>query len=175
VRRPLLVLAGVAMVAAGSVAPAQEGRGPAGRRAEREELFKMIDAYVVSNLQESLGITDAQFARLLPAVKRLQTARRDYVEKRRETLFEMRHLLASGAGTEPQIAELMKRLRSLEAEAPAAIQKDLDAVDAQLTPVQQAKFRLMELRVEQRLRELVRRGRGSGPRGPRPQPEDEEP
>ena len=36
----------------------------------------MVDAYIVSNLQESLGLTDEQFVRLLPLVKRLQSERR---------------------------------------------------------------------------------------------------
>ncbi len=125
----------------------------------------MVDAYVVSTLQESLGLTDAQFARLLPAVRRLQSTRRDFAEKRRDTLVELRQVLASGAGTEARVAELMVRLKALERDEPAAVRKEADAVDAQLTPLQQAKLRLMEARIEQRLRELVRRGQGPGPRG----------
>jgi hypothetical protein len=125
----------------------------------------MVDAYVVSTLQESLGLTDQQFARLLPAVRRLQSTRRDFAEKRRETLVEMRAILASGTGTEGRIAELMSRLKAMEHDEPEAVRREADAVDAQLTPVQQAKLRLMEARIEQRLRELVRRGQGPGPRG----------
>ena len=32
----------------------------------------MVDAYVVSNLQESLGLSDEQFAKAIPLVKKLQ-------------------------------------------------------------------------------------------------------
>ena len=42
----------------------------------------------------------------------------------------------------------------------------MEALDAALTPLQQAKYRLLELEVEQRMRDLmnrVREGRRSGP------------
>lgn len=168
-----LVAALAAVLAAGSAASAQPARGGPGRREAREELFRMVDAYVVSTLQESLGLTDGQFARLLPAVRRLQSTRRDFAEKRRDTLAEIRQVLASGTGTDARVADLMGRLRTMERDEPVAVRKEADAVDAQLTPVQQAKLRLMESRIEQRLRELVRRGRGAGPRG-RGQGEDSE-
>jgi Spy/CpxP family protein refolding chaperone len=165
-----LLLAAGLVSALGSVATAQPARrqgGPPDREA-REELFKMVDAYVVSNLQESLGLTDEQFVKLLPAVRRLQSVRREFVEKRRDRLSEIRHLLESGTGTEARISELMKELKAAELEEPAAVRREVDAVDAQLTPVQQAKLRLMEARVEQRLREYLRRGQGPGPHGRRP-------
>jgi len=125
----------------------------------------MVDAYVVSNLQESLGLTDDQFVKLLPAVRRLQSVRREFAEKRRDRLSEIRHLLESGTATEARITELMKELKAVEAEEPGAVRKEVDAVDAQLTPVQQAKLRIAEVRFEQRLREYLRRGQGAGPRG----------
>ena len=37
----------------------------------------MVDAYVVSHLQESLGLSDAQYAKALPLVTKLQADRRD--------------------------------------------------------------------------------------------------
>jgi len=154
------------MVAAAQPALAQGRTGGAGRPA-RDEVFRMVEAYVVSNLQENLGLTDEQFVKLLPLVKRLQGDRRDYAEKRRQTLGEMRRLLESGSSTEPRIADLVDRLRVLEVEGPAALRRDLDAVDAVLTPLQQAKFRLIEARVEQRIRELMARARAQGGGGRR--------
>jgi hypothetical protein len=166
-----LVALGLTLTLGDFAAAQPAGRpGRPGDREAREELFKMIDAYVVSNLQESLGLTDPQFVKLLPAVRRLQSVRREFAEKRRARIAEMGRLLESGAGTETQIAELMKDVKAQEVEEHGAIRKEVDAVDAQLTPVQQAKLRLLEARVEQRLRELLRRGQGqgAGPRGRRP-------
>jgi len=139
-------------------------RGGANRPA-RDELFKMIDAYIVSNLQESLALTDEQFVKILPLVKRLRTDRREFVERRRATLAEMRQLLESGTATDARITTLMKTLKEQETEEPATLRRDVDAVDALLSPVQQAKLRLLEARVEQRLRELLRRPEGQGPAG----------
>src|SRR5207244_9000710 len=65
-----------------AAASAQEPAPPPEDRRPREEAFRMIDAYFVSNLQESLGLTDEQFVRLLPMVKRLQTDRRQYAQRR---------------------------------------------------------------------------------------------
>jgi hypothetical protein len=166
-----LLLAAALTLVLGDVAAAQPRRlgGPPDRET-REELFKMVDAYVVSNLQEGLGLTDEQFVKLLPAVRRLQSVRRDYAERRRDRIAELRRVLESGTGTEAGIAEQMKGLKALELEEPGAVRREVDAVDAQLSPVQQAKLRLLELRFEQRLRELLRRGQGqgAGPRARRP-------
>lgn len=125
----------------------------------REELFKMVEAYIVSNLQESLALSDEQFVRILPLLRRVQSERRAYVLGRARLLNEMRRLLESGTATDARLAELMRNLKQREVEEPAALRQDVDALDAQLTPVQQAKLRLLETRVEQRLRDLMTRSR----------------
>jgi hypothetical protein len=176
------------LVAAPSLRAQEEPGGPPFRRGvpggpAREELFKIVDAYMVSNLQESLGLTDDQFAKLLPVVKRMQAERRGFATRRVALVVEMRRLLNTGGAGEARVAELMKDLRALEAEEPTAMRRHLDAVDAALTPVQQAKFRIMEMDVDRRIRELMNRARGpaAGPnevprrRGNNPQPPPEGP
>lgn len=124
----------------------------------REDLIKLIDAYVLSNVQESLQLSDEQFVKLLPLLKKLQTERRSANERRFRILMELRRSLAGGAATEAAVAERMKELRALEAEEPArlhALQAQMQAIDALLTPLQQAKFRIFELEVERRIRELI--------------------
>jgi Spy/CpxP family protein refolding chaperone len=142
-------------------------RSGAGRPA-RDELFKMIDAYIVSNLQESLSLTDEQFVKLLPLVKKRQATRRDFAQRRREAIGEMRRLLESGTATELRIGDLLKALKAQEVDEPLALRRDADAVDAVLSPLQQAKLRILEARVEQRLRELAKKSVGQGAGG-RPQ------
>ena len=56
----------------------------------------------------------------------------------------------------------MRTLKTQEVEEPAALAKDIEAIDAVLTTVQQAKFRILEARVEQRIRELMARARAQG-------------
>lgn len=150
-----LVLTG-ALLAAVGVASAQEGAPPAGGPVRpREEAFRMVDAYFVSNLQESLGLTDEQFVRLLPMVKRLQNDRRQLAQSRQRALQEMRKLLQSGAATEGQIAELLRELKAVESEQPNVVRRDLEAIDSVLTPLQQAKYRILEVEVERKIREVM--------------------
>ena len=147
------------LVAAAGSAAAQTATRP--QRA-REELFKMVDAYIVSNLEESLRLSDEQFTKILPLVRRLQSDRRDLAQRRQGILLEMRGQLESGRATEARVADLLKDLKAIESEEPATLRKDRDALDASLTPLQQAKLRILEAQVEQRLRELMNRVKAGG-------------
>jgi len=154
-------------------ASAQEEPPPSGAttpRGARDEAFKIVDAYVISNLQESLELTDEQFVKALPLVKRLQSERREYYLARSRALREMRRLLRSGAATEAQVLKLLSELDALETEGPARMRRDLEALDAELTPLQRAKYRVLEVDVEQRLREIMRRERLARPGSRRSSP-----
>jgi Spy/CpxP family protein refolding chaperone len=153
VRRALWLAGMLALVLAGR-ARAQAPEGP-GHGRPRDEAFKMIDAYIVSNLQESLGLTDEQFVRVLPLVKRLQTERRDMFRRRQQSLRELRRSLQSGTATEAQVADRLREVKAIEAEEPVQRRKNLEAIDAALTPLQQAKFRVLEEEVAQKIRELM--------------------
>jgi len=142
----------------------------AGARRSRDEAHKMVDAYIVSNLQESLGLSDEQYVKLLPLVNRLQKDRREYTARRMEALHEMRRLLQSGGATEARVAELLKEVKAVEAESPAVQKKNLDAIDAVLTSVQQAKYRILETEVERKIRELMGQMRAPGRIGGRRRP-----
>jgi hypothetical protein len=158
----LLVIVAVLGVAPGRALAQGEGQEP-GREARRDEAFKMVDAYVVSQLQESLGLTNDQFAKALPLVTKLQAARREYFLGRARLLREMRRLLRSGSASEAEVVGKLKELKALDAEGQAKTRSDLEALDAVLTEVQQAKYRILEVEVEQRMRELMSRAREGRP------------
>jgi Spy/CpxP family protein refolding chaperone len=124
-------------------------------RGPREEAGRLVDAYVLSNLQESLGLSDDQFVRLLPLVKRLQTERREAMERRANALREMRRLLRSGTAREPEVLAQLKELKAIEADGPLRGRQGMEAIDALLGPLQQAKFRVFEAEVGQKLREMT--------------------
>jgi hypothetical protein len=162
----------VALVMAAAVAHAEDDArsGGAARdegRGRREEAFRIVDAYVISHLQESLGLSDEQYVKVLPLVTKLQGDRREYFLSRGRVIREMRRLLHAGGGSEAQLVEKLGELKRLESEGPAGTRSDTDALDAALTPLQQAKFRLLELEVEQRMRELMGRARPGSGRRPR--------
>jgi len=155
----VLLAAAFVLGAGGALSRAQE-ESPAGAdRPGRDEAFKLVDAYVVSNLQESLGLTDEQYAKAIPLVKNLQSERRRYFLERTRTVREMRRLLQRGGATEAQVVDLLKQLKALDEDGPQRTRKNLEALDAMLNPLQQAKYRVLELDVEQRMRELLNRVR----------------
>ena len=155
----LLLSVVLVLGAGGARALAQEDPPARAERPARDEAFKMVDAYVVSNLQESLGLDDAQFAKAIPLVKRLQGERRTYFLERARTVREMRRLLHQGGASETELVDLLKQLKALDVDGPAQARKSLEALDAMLTPVQQVKYRVLEVEVEQRMRELMNRVR----------------
>jgi hypothetical protein len=155
IRRLLAVL----VFAVAAPVAAQSPAEPETRR-PREEAFRMIDAYFVSNLQESLGLTDEQFVRVLPLVKRLQNDRRQFILRRQRALAELRRLLKSGGATEGRVEELLREVKGVEAEEAPTVRRDLDAIDGVLSPVQQAKYRILELEVERKIHEIMMEMRG---------------
>jgi len=157
------LLAGAEQGLAATQPPEAPNRGrPARPGLPGDEAFRMVDAYVLSNLQESLGLTDEQFLRLLPLVKRFHGDRRDFAQRRRRAFVELRKALEAGGYTEDQVAQALRALKAVETEEPVAIRRDLDAIDAALSPVQQAKYRVLEAEVERKIRELVRQIRAQG-------------
>jgi len=156
-------------------APRPESPLPAGAGLPREDIAKMIDAYVISNLQEGLGLSDEQFVKLLPLVKRLQNDRRALALRRQRTVMEMRRLLQSGTATDARVSELLRELKAVETEEPALIRRDRDALDGLLTPLQQAKYRLMEVELERRLREMINQARNRNTADPARQRRNERP
>ena len=169
------LVAAVALALPLTAALAQEDRAPDNRPGlPPEHVFKMVDGYFIGNLKERLDLTDEQFTRVVPHVQRLQTDRRELTRRRFRAMFEMRRALESGTATEATIEELLREVKAVEGEEPAALRRDREAVDAVLTPVQQAKYRLLELEVERRVRHALSRAHGPGRNG-RPPRDGERP
>jgi Spy/CpxP family protein refolding chaperone len=170
-------LAAALILAACASAAAQEAAPPAGRPPhDREEAFRLVDAYIAGKLQESLGLSDDQYAKVLPMVTQLHRDRREIFHRRQQLLRDLRRSLASGTATEAEVQQSLAEVKRLENDEHVRLRRDRDAVDAALTPLQQAKFRVLEIEVEQKIRSLRMRDGRPGPhrRGPgeepRPQP-----
>ncbi len=175
-RKGFLAVFVMVLLTAGSSLAQTGGQGVPGqrRRPARDEAGRMVDAYVVSNLQESLDLTDEQFVKVLPNVKRLLDDRRRLFGERRRMLLGIREDLGSATVDEKRVAGLVQELKRIEGETAETQRKNLEAVDAALTPVQQARFRILELEVEQRIREMVRERRPQGPSNRKTLPRQEE-
>jgi len=148
----LVLAAAMAVPVFGQGGPPPDGPGKGGP----QEAFKMIDAYLLANVQDALGLSDEQGAKVVPLVLKLQGDRRNFHRQRHKALGEMKKQLGSGTATEAQIADRMKALRALEGEELEAIRKDVEAIDKELTIVQQAKFRILEREVERKIQGLIK-------------------
>jgi Spy/CpxP family protein refolding chaperone len=167
VNRRIVLLAAAVLLAQAPLAHAQAqppgGAEAGGQGSEpRREALRVVDAYVVSNLQESLGLTDAEYVKVLPLVQKLQASRREHLLARGRLLRQLRRQLRSGSAGEGEIRQTLEELKRVEAEGPERTRKGAAEIDQVLTPLQQAKFRVLELEVEQRLRELMGRARDRG-------------
>jgi Spy/CpxP family protein refolding chaperone len=156
----------VLLVLAVPLARAQEGRERQGRHGP-QDVFKMVDAYFVNNLKQRLDLTDDQLARLVPHVQRLQADRRELAQRRFRAMRELNRVLVSGTATEAAVRELLREVKAIEAEEPATLGRDRESIDALLSPVQQAKYRLLEAEVERRVRHAMARGGRRPGRAPR--------
>ena len=170
-RRGWAIVAALGMLAASARAAEPVRRS----RPSRDEAFKMVVAYLLSNLQERLGLSDEEYVRVLPLVQQRQSHRREMFEEREEALGHLRKLVRRGEkGNELEAA--IRELDRVESEGPKQLAADLSAIDAELSVVQQAKYRLLERDVERRVRELARRHlRERGRRGAEQPAPDESP
>ena len=82
-----LSMALLGLAVASPAQPSGGGDRPRPARGEgREELFRLMDAYVLTNLQERLALSDEQYVKLLPLVKKARGERRELAQKRFKAL-----------------------------------------------------------------------------------------
>ncbi len=138
-------------------APAAFADTPQGthRPRDREGMFRLADAYLERHLQESLGLTDDEFARAVPLVREVQASRRQFFEERASRLRVLRDILASGTATEAAVEDALRAVQDSETNGPARLGKAIAALDQALTPLQRAKYRVFEAEVEARIRRLL--------------------
>jgi hypothetical protein len=153
----------------------------------RNEVNEVVDAYLTMKVQQRLDLTDEQLSKTLPLIRKYHQARRELEHRRFRLLRELRQMMTSGTATDERVAPMLRDLKGVELELLTAIRQGMEAIDATLTPTQQAKYRLLESDIDRRLRDLRHRARrhlgapdtpgpddqwmprpGAGPRAPHP-------
>ncbi len=155
----LICVVGLAWPVSAQQAPPAVDPLPDMRPAEVQRLF---DAYVVMQAQETLGLSEQQFAQFLPRLKTLQDTRRLYEQRRQKILSELQRLTAPRQGASADESTLKSHLSSLtELEERAAVEwrQAHQALDEVLDVRQRARFRVFEGQVERRKLELLLRAR----------------
>ena len=69
----------------------------------RQEVERMMEAYILSKLQDSLELSDEQFGQMVVAQTKLQDTRRAYRQERMGVLRELRQSLRRGQGDDAEL------------------------------------------------------------------------
>ncbi len=140
----------------GQVPPA---RPPAVAGLSPAEVQRWFDAYILVQAQQALSLTDEQYAKFVGAMRTLQDTRRRHQQERARLVRELARLSAQSPVDEQAIGTALTSLRQHDANAAEELSRAYAAVDAVLTPRQQARFRVFEENMERRKLELVLRAR----------------
>ena len=169
----LLPTAGLVVLLATSSAIAQQPPVAGEAPFSPAEIRRLLDAYAVMQVQEFLGLTDAQFAQFLPRLKVLQETRRRDAQARVKLIQDLNRMTAPSAAqiAESEVRGRLRELRDLEDRSTGELRKSYENVDQVLSVQQQARFRVFEQQMERRQFELLLRARARGAglaRGERP-------
>jgi hypothetical protein len=123
------------------------------------EIRRMFDSYALMQAQEQLKISDEQFPRFLKAFKGLQDIRRQTQAERGRLIQDLRRLTNDVNGDEAAMKEKVKALQDLQDRSQADVKKAYEVVDQTLDVRQQARFRVFEEVMEQRMLQLITRAR----------------
>ena len=124
------------------------------------QVIAMLDAYAIVEAQNFLQLNDDQYAQFVARLKRLQDARRRNMQMRNKMLMELRRLTAPAAATEEAtLRERVQALRAFDEQAAQAMRREYEAVDEVLDIRQQARFRILEDRMELRKLDILMRAR----------------
>lgn len=151
----------VTVLAVPAFASAQQDPGD-GADLSPGELTRLFDTMLVMQAQNALALTEPQFAQFLPRLRDLQETRRRNLLERARLIGELQRLTNPRSPANPSEAEIRQRLetlREVESRAAAEVRKAYSALDEILTPLQQARFRVLEEQIERRKLELVGRAR----------------
>lgn len=150
--------------------PARRGGPPPGAAGpaaglNNEQVYQLLDAFVMGRAQAALQLSDAQFTAFFQKMLRLQTLQRQHRRQRQRLLTELRQIAGPGARgpvDESAIAAKTKELDDWEAQRVIEEQKALAEVDQVLQVRQRAVFRLFLENMERQKLDLLMRARQGG-------------
>jgi hypothetical protein len=171
-----LLLAVVAATTAPLVAQRRQnqppGVNPNAPAVSPQELEQLFNSYVAVQAQQDLQLGDEQYGQFVVRLRALQDTRRRAQNQRNRVFGELRRLIQAGnrgAGAPADdglIRDQLKSLDEVETRSAAEIRQAQANLDQLLDVRQQARFRLLEERVERQKIDLLMRVRqGNGRQG----------
>lgn len=152
-------IAGAVLLALCALAVAEPSE-PWTAQPNRQDVRGMMEAYVLSKLQDALDLTDEQFGQMVVAQTKLSDTRHEYRQNRMRVLRQMRQILQDEDAGENELQPLLDELEALREEFLASEKSRYQAIDAILDVRQQARYRILEVELQRRLQEMMRRVQG---------------
>lgn len=158
----------VAVTVATLAAPleGQERRGRRGAPQDREQIQERIRAEMARMIQERLGLTDDESARLGEVMDRFQEQRRELWRSEQATRRRVEALMLEGGDDPAEARDLLGRLVELRAEESRLFASEQEALLEVLTPTQVLRLHAVREQMGRRIRELRGRRGGGPPDGP---------
>ncbi len=152
--------------------PSGRPRAP-GEPDRPEEMRRAMEQMVIARLTEALHLTEEQEASVIPRFEDLMQARREHAAKRRTAMMRLRSFLLDETASDAEIVMAQKEVQTIEEDFRDREGKLRSALDAGLTPRQQARLVFFEERIrrvmQRRMQDAMGRGGERGPeRGKRP-------
>lgn len=136
------------------------------RTSKREKASKMLETVTLWKIVDGLKLSEEQLTKFLPRYRESKDLKKEYQEKRRKIVEELKELLQEKEVSAKKIESKLAQLEKAEdefREKNKAIQKEIKKF---LTPEQQAKFILLQRQIGREMMQQLRK-RMKGRRQPR--------
>jgi hypothetical protein len=154
----------------GRAAPPAGAPAPGSGALTNEEVYTLLDAFVMARAQTALQLNDAQFSAFFQRMMRLQKLQAMHRRQRLRLLNELRQLVnprAPDTADEAAVATKTKELDDAEAQMDVDERKALTDIDQVLQVRQRAHLRIfLEMMERQKLELLIKARQSAGAAAP---------
>ena len=165
VRVALVMLAGAVAWAPRASAQQADAQPPAAGAALEQRVRQRLGVIV----REQLGLDDAQARRLGEVSARYERERRALALRERELRLQLRDELQGGEqANQERVSRALDRMLEVQRSRIDIVQREQKDLSAFLTPVQRAKYLVLQDQVRRRLEEARRAGEAAPAAGGRP-------
>jgi hypothetical protein len=162
-----MVLGTTLMLASGTVlAQPRQAAPDLGPDLTPAEVQRLFDAFVLVQAQESLELSDDQFAPFVSKLKRLQELRRRNQQEEQRLLRAVQRLETRQEASDEEIETRLGELDDHHVRAAEAVRAAYADIDSILALRQRVRLRVFEQRMERRKLQLVMRAGQARPAQP---------
>lgn len=121
---------------------------------------EMVETIRIWKLTELLNLSEDQSTRFFPKLKIMKQLRDEYEQKRMKAITEMEDMLHAEKKNDKMITDKLQEIEQYDIKFHADEAKMRKEIASILTPEQQAKFMLFQMRFEEDLRMAIHKAQG---------------